>query len=423
MSRKVPYRLAAAAALLSLVACSSPPPEPEPALPDPYGGSFPITMVFSDNGSEADVQRIRDITTALEDGATDACPLGDSETFQPPGSPDLVPAAAVTTTASDTGTLGDVPTATCTAGLTEVDVHLVEEGTTALVAAAILEPTSGILFSEPVPLLGGEAFGYCAPTEDQQVLMACGAVWVHDEIAISVRPSGSPSDAQRVAEWFSDALGQWVGGDDGPAPTPFGQLPADLTASGVQLTTGGRYVDFEGSPADATITVHEPVGLTEADLAAVGRLCSGGLYDLTQALRFSDLQLEGGIAQAVEMTVTSPDPSRPFPLEERYVFPGMTFTLEHVLPGPSEAAWTQACSFDRTPSSVRIIGVAVLLPPAEATAENPDQLVASCPTALTLTGLLSNPSITVKPDTPYGDSGTGWTFPVPADSLAGRCLA
>ncbi len=401
--------------MLAVSACGPGESEPGPTLPDPYDDTFTYEAPFADFGLTPDPDRIDSITAALEDPDTDACPLGDDDTFQPVGAPELTASDELLVTTAKAGDLGPTPTVSCRNDPVEVSVQAVDPKMTALVAMAILDEDGSAFFSGPRPLADGDAFTYCS-SEDTTDSQTCAAVWVRDGLAISVQVRDPYVSAGAVAEWLSYALLLWVGGDDAPVPTPAGQLPTFLTDGGADIATGGKYVDYQGATADATITVFTPVELTDADFAELGSICPQGLQELDRVRRLSDLQLEGGYAQAVEMVVTSPDPTRPFPIDD-YIFTGQAPRLAYVT-AAGETTWSSSCSFDRTDSSVRSIGVVVVMPPAE----NAGELLESCPTAVTLTDFLFQTSVIVeKPTTEYGAAGEGYSFPVPADAFGSSC--
>lgn len=407
----------AAGSMLALAACSSGGSDELTSLPEPYSGSFDVKTLFADIGAVPDAARIDEITAAFEEPTASECPLGDFDAFTTAGSPDLAPGDFIELGNPKSGPLGVLPTITCSYGSVEIDVQLVEDGTTAPVAMAVMALDRNMIFSKPNALVGGEAFSYCTFEREPVEQRVCGAAWIHDDIAVTVRVHDPFITAQHIALWLSDTVPLWVAGEDAPVPTPAGQLPAVLTEGGAIITTGGTYVDGGGATADTAITVFNPVELGGQSFAELGRLCGGGLTELDDFLRNSRLQLDGGFAQAVEVTATSPPP----PLND-YVDEATNLYLSYEVPTEQTITWSVSCAVERTETSVRYIGVVVVLPPENATESNPDQLIAACPTALTMTNYLSQYDLVSGPTTPYGPTFDGWSFPIP-DVLGGRCLA
>lgn len=407
----------ATGAILAVAACSSGGWDDLTAPPEPYSGDFDVKTLFADVGAVPDADRIDEITSAFEESTSSECPLGDFDAFASSGSPDLAPGDTIELANPTSGPLGVLPTITCSYRAVEIDVQLVEDDMTTPVAMAILALDRNMIFSKPTALVGGEAFSYCTFEREPIEQHVCGAVWVDDEIAVTVRVHDTNISAQAIALWLSDALPLWVAGDAAPTPTPAGELPTFLTEGGANLTTGGSYVAGDGASADMAITVYNPVELSDQSFGELGRLCGRDLTDLENFLQDSGLRLDGGFAQAVEVTATSP----PAPLNE-YVVDASTPYLSYEVATESTITWSISCPVDRTDTSARYIGVMVVLPPEDVTGDNPDRLIAACPTALRMTNYVSQYDLVASPDTPYGPSFDGWSFPVP-DVMGGRCLA
>ena len=407
----------AAGSILALAACSSGGWDDLTALPEPYSGDFDVKTLFADVGAVPDADRIDEITAAFEESTASECPLGDFDAFTTAGSPDLAPGDFIELGNPKSGPLGVLPTITCTYRAVDIDVQLVEDDMTTPVAMAVMALDRNMIFSKPTALVGGEAFSYCTFEREPVEQHVCGAVWIHDEVAVTVRVHDTNISAQAIALWLSDALPLWVAGDDAPTPTPAGQLPAFLTDGGANITTGGSYVADDGASADMAITVFNPVELSDENFGGLGRLCGGSLTELEDFLQNARLQLDGGFAQAVEVTATSP----PAPLNQ-YVVDASTPYLSYEVATERTITWSISCPVERTDTSARYIGVIVVLPPEYATESNPDQLIAACPTALTMTNYVLDRDLVASPATPYGPTFDGWSFPVP-DVLDGRCLA
>ncbi|WP_235778848.1 hypothetical protein [Sinomonas notoginsengisoli] len=180
----------------------------------------------------------------------------------------------------------------------------------------------------------------------------------------------------------------------------------------MQVTTGGDYVDRDGYTAHVEVVLYKPVALTAADTPSKLDICPGGPggsvpQDSTNSFtsKVSSLKVKtaGGIAQAFELKLTSPDAKFPFPLGKYLAqasesvfasYPSMLFT------GYGQGKANIACTVSSGPNSASWIGFATILPSAQLTPKNPDGKLTNQPSKLTLTL-----------HEPLSDLGTGWSSP------------